>query len=247
MPAAKKRPRTSMPPGMGGRSGTQVGTKKKSFKFKNKAHVVAIPRTCIGMPENLIVSLRYVFTASFSERTADGEAQFQNIKVNSIYDPDGQLGGGQPWASDQLRAMYNRYFVEDASVLVEWHPFQVRGGDMKLIRGGLFYSDSTGTGITNTPAEIKAQGQGIQSVIPEELGKRHFLKWSAKQYFKENFIAANNQDTSPTGNDPTHTAYVNVWSAAVEPDVSVMTPAHSCLITLTQRVRFSARSLSTVG
>jgi hypothetical protein len=240
MPAAKKRKTIQ-------RSKTTVAKPKKGTKYKNKVHVVAIPRSCIGMPENLIISLRYVFTAQFAERTADGEAMFQNIKINSIHDPDGQLGGGQPWVSDELRAMYNRYFVEDASVSVEWQPFQVRGSDMKLIRGGLFYSDGTGSSTTNTPMEIKAQGQGTQSVIPAETGKRHFLKWSAKEYFKENFIAANNQDTSPTNSDPSHTAYVNVWSSSVEPDVSVLTPAHSCLITVQQRVRFSARSLSTEG
>lgn len=199
------------------------------------------------MPENLIVSLRYVFVSQFAERSADGEAFFKNIKINSIHDPDGEFGGGQPWASDQLRAMYNRYFVEDASVLVEWQPFQTSRDDMKLIRGGLFYSDAVGGSDTSNPSEIKAQGQGTQSVIPAELGKRQFLKWSAKQYFKENFMAANNQDTSPTNSDPVHTAYVNVWSSAVDPDVSVMTPAHSCLITVQQRVRFSARSLTTEG
>lgn len=237
---AKKRPRLE-------KKGTMVGTKKKSYKYKNKAHVVAIPRSCIGMPENLIISLRYVFTAQFAERTADGAAMFQNIKINSIHDPDGQIGGGQPWASDQLRAMYNRYFVEDASVVVEWQPFQVRGGDMKLLRGGLFYSDAAGSSTTDTPAEIKAQGQGNQSVIPAELGKRQYLRWSAKEFFKENFMEANNQDTSPTNSDPSHTAYVNIWSSSVEPDVAVLTPAHSCLITVQQRVRFSARSLTTEG
>ena len=198
------------------------------------------------MPENLIVNLRYVFQAQFAERTADGEAMFQNVKINSIYDPDGQLGGGQPWGSDQLRAMYNRYLVEDASVVVEWQPFQVRGGDMKLIRGGLFYSDGVGTSTTNTPAEIKAQGQGTQAVIPAELGKRQFLKWSRANYTKENFAPVE-EYTSNTASDPVHTAYVNIWSSCVDPDISKLAPAHSCLVTMTQRVRFSARSLTTEG
>lgn len=55
------------------------------------------------------ISFKYVAVVAQSTATTAGS---QTIwKINSIYDPDGAVGGHQPYGYDQLTALYGRYRV----------------------------------------------------------------------------------------------------------------------------------------
>lgn len=240
---AKKRKTASAASQVFSQSQPTTKTKKQPRKYKNKCHTVSIPRSVIGFPENLVCSLRYVVPVTFDARVSDGRCQSTSLRVNSIHDPTADIGGTQPWGSDVLREIYDRYYVLDASVAVEFQPYQP--GSLKLLRAGLMLDDNVLDSNTNTPEEIKAQGQGLQAAIPPNDGKKLFLRWSSKEFMKGNYMAPNNQDTAPVDSDPTHVGYCNIWTCGIDGDAVTNSARIQAFITLTQRVRFSDRKITT--
>lgn len=70
----------------------------------------------IGLPKQIFLKMRY---ATMSEvNVAPGATSNIFYRLNSIYDPEEAVGGGQPYYYDQYLPMYNRYRVYGCKVEV---------------------------------------------------------------------------------------------------------------------------------
>lgn len=78
---------------------------------------VTFPANCVGLPDRLIVILKYSQQYSFAGGTATPSAQVWAL--NSAFDPDYSGTGHQPSFWDKIAAVYGRYFVRRFKVEVE--------------------------------------------------------------------------------------------------------------------------------
>lgn len=85
----------------GGPQGYTLGNPRRWINVENASTTFLDPMKYI--------SLKYSETFAQSTTNALGSALI--FKINSLYDPNGSLGGHQPYGFDQLSALYGRYRV----------------------------------------------------------------------------------------------------------------------------------------
>lgn len=68
----------------------------------------------IGMPDRLITNL--VYSDNKTLTPGAGSLGFSVFRLNSVFDPDEAVGGGQPTYHDQISTMYKRYRVLGAKI-----------------------------------------------------------------------------------------------------------------------------------
>lgn len=70
---------------------------------------ISVPRGVFGFPDEFITAVRYC--ESYTLTSTSGSIAKQYMRMNSIQDPDQTGTGHQPYLSDQITAVYNRYVV----------------------------------------------------------------------------------------------------------------------------------------
>ncbi len=85
----------------GGAKGYTFSKPRRWINVENASHSFLDPMKYI--------SFKYFETVAQSTATTAGSALI--YKINSLYDPNGSLGGHQPYGYDQLSALYGRYRV----------------------------------------------------------------------------------------------------------------------------------------
>lgn len=86
--------------------------RNKMRRFKRRG--VKVMSALSPIPARQIVKMKY----STSFATAIGTSYNQRINLNSIFDPDQTGVGHQPYGTDQLAALYNRYRVISCSYVL---------------------------------------------------------------------------------------------------------------------------------
>lgn len=112
----------------------RMGVKKRRRSYKRKT-AVAVDRyrssartrrvqpnvsdtmvsTKFGMPDVFETTLVYCDSIILTPGVTNFQEKVYNM--NSLYDPDTAIGGGQPYWFDQLTAMYNRYSVTGSKLI----------------------------------------------------------------------------------------------------------------------------------
>ena len=119
---AKKRPSRAL---------TKAVRKMKTYspypgiRGTNPTNVVRVKG--IGMPDRLITNL--VYSSNNQLTPGAGSLGFTVIRMNSCFDPEEGLGGGQPTYHDQIAAMYKRYRVLGAKITAHFsYPTGITAG-----------------------------------------------------------------------------------------------------------------------
>lgn len=102
------------------KKGMRKGYKKRIYRKKPKFNggtIQALKTTVV--PDRLIVKLPYAQQKSFVGGVPGVTVDHQ-FRLNSIYDPDAEVGGHQPLGHDQWNAFYNRYRVIGAHVVARF-------------------------------------------------------------------------------------------------------------------------------
>lgn len=102
--------------------GTRRSNVLRRRRYKRKATVTRkrnYPRRIIravGVPKQAYAKLRYMNFTEFN--LAAGAANYTKFRLNSLFDPEVALGGGQPYYHDQWSALFARYRVYGCKVEV---------------------------------------------------------------------------------------------------------------------------------
>jgi len=100
------------------RRGVRRGAFRKAVSFQRLSRLI--------VPERAIVRLPYYDAFNLDFTSADyGVTQWHRFRINSIFDPDFEIGGHQPGGHDQLAQFYGKYrvysmhYVFEASLGIE--------------------------------------------------------------------------------------------------------------------------------
>lgn len=173
-----------------------------------------------GFPRTMMAKLRYSWHGSFNPGA--GGIATNSFRANSIYDPDATGAGSQPSNHDRFEAIYDRYTVVGARIMVE--PIYAAGTNANPSLAMVKLSE-LGTDL----ATAHAAG-GVNNCIEQPLSKFSSKNWGVinswgnkriwSTYSQKRFFGVKGIGTSPYsaefGNNPTEGAFFEV--ALMSPD-----------------------------
>lgn len=185
----------------------------------------------IGFPDRFTTNL--VYSDSFIlDPSASTICPFKSYRLNSVFDPDNSLGGGQPTYFDQIALIYNRYMVTGSKVTaifsrgttssVNVGPYVVgihnsRTTSLPTTSGGVLMS------VPDTTTAVYSIEDGTTTVT---------ATYSAKNVFPDQDDSIQSQVTT----NPSTQWYANIFATPQGVDVEV---AINVLLIIEYNVRFS--------
>lgn len=131
-------------------------------------------------PPHYDCSMRYCETFTKSVGTAGVFGTVQKMNLNSLYDPNNTGGGHQPYGYDQIQALYKKYIVKSAKVIIEFINPNADG----LVAGVMVLpSGQTGASLAGISADIIKEQPTSWTRPVQNTG-------SQKAIFKANFNMA---------------------------------------------------------
>lgn len=131
--------------------------KPKTFnrKYKGKKYGTAVSRPLGGaygafLPQRITTKLKYSDTFQIS--AISGNMDDYQFRLNSIFDPDRTGTGHQQMGRDQLAALYNRYRVDKAMVVVEFNKTSENA-----VAGIALLANNSDTSLTNPFSAVTEQ------------------------------------------------------------------------------------------
>lgn len=97
------------------RKGYKKKYRKKGYKKQPNKWKMTIQKS-IGFPDTFITKLKH-YTVPY--QFTSGGTTTQAFRINSLYDPDYSVGGGQPYYFDQMMLIYERYQVYGCKIKVD--------------------------------------------------------------------------------------------------------------------------------
>lgn len=210
---------------------TRTRGKKRQFRRRFRGR-----RRRTAVPLRMYRRLRTV-TYWSADLAAGGALSQTFLKLNSIYDPTGNIGISQPYAHDELALLYNRYQVVKYNVKIEW-----------------VSSDNTNplvVGFTALPESTSLTAYAHYMEIPGTVSRMCTMDVDKTMLFKSGGVNSQLSTTrlpddvlqADMGNDPTRVLYGHVWAQAV--DAATDAGRVTAVITLTQTVKlFDPKTLS---
>lgn len=95
----------------------RTGGKSYSYYAYNPATAL---RAWNPFPNEYFCKLRYCETFTKTVGTGGVFGTIQKMNLNSLYDPNNTGGGHQPYGYDQISALYRRYLVRRADIMIEF-------------------------------------------------------------------------------------------------------------------------------
>lgn len=170
------------------------------------------PRSAV-LPDIMPVRLKY-FTGNIGTTTTIGLGTAL-YKVNSIYDPDGGVGGHQPRGRDQLMGvLYRKYRVFGMSYVVRAHVLTT--GQSSLITVGYNQSGQGAPGDMTNAQEARVNKSKIAVPGQPCILKGFIAPWTAQGVTKASYVASDSY-AALAGFDPATTPHMWVtWQNADE-------------------------------
>lgn len=145
----------------------------------------------------------------------DSVATVQTIRLNSCFDPNFAIGGIQPMGFDQWSAMYKRYTVVSARIIVKCNPTTANyyGGTF-----GINVLPVTGGSVpvvTSETAAITSVWSTWNTYTQSANATKCVFKWDAAKYFGvEDIMDGDDFTGDTTGSNPNREAAASVWISA---------------------------------
>lgn len=128
----------------------------------------------LGLPGKPFLPATALVTHRYSECYVinDGAGTaIKSVSLNSMFDPDPAVGGHQPFGSDQMRTMYDRYTVVGVSY-----------------KATFYSSSASGVSIVqSTPCFAivpRADHTGLQESLPVSVSKFHEEGWKSRGHLR---------------------------------------------------------------
>lgn len=141
----------------------------------------------IGFPDKFTTNL--VYTDSFVlDPSAGTICPFKRFRWNNLYDPDYEVGGGQPTYFDQLAAMYFRYQVNGAKMTVIFSRSSGTTSGIGPYICGVLTTDPSATSLPTTDAGtlISLPNCSFAVVNDQDGSKSVTATYSMRNYTSEN-------------------------------------------------------------
>lgn len=168
----------------------------------------------IGMPDKLTTNL--VYSDSFVlDPTAASPFQSKRFRWNSVFDPDYEVGGGQPTYFDPLSAMYERYLVNGAKLTAVFSRSTATTANIGPYICGIATSGGTSVVTTDTGSLISTPNVNYALVSDQDGSVPVVSTYSAKKCFDP----VDNTDGSQTTTNPTRTWLAHVFAQPQGVDV----------------------------
>lgn len=190
-----------------------------------------------GFPDSLTTNLSYSQSFLLTP-SAVNIMPTHRFRLNSVYDPDYETGGLQPYWFDQLAAVYGRYKVVGAKITAKFcYTSQATspvGVGPTIV--GIQTSDSTATSTTDggTIMSTSNTNWGILSTNYDTVTT--VATYSPKQAFGDEITDA---ITADTGGNPTRNWLAHVF---ITPQGVLATNAVNVFVTIEYRVKFTQQT-----
>lgn len=191
---------------------------------------VALVHRGIGFPDKFVTNLVYNQSIVLSN-FASTATLHKSMRMNSCYDPDPSVGGGQPAYFDQLAAIYARYTVRGAKLTAKFGiPNTTTVGDGPYIVG-IQCGNSTSLPSTDVATLIASPNTGYAMVQAQGDSKQVTQNYSWRQLAQVQDMALG----AEVNNNPTYQWYANVFAS---PQGTYVAGSINVLITIEYNVEF---------
>lgn len=213
-------------PTMKGRKRSKFGRKRpRRFRRRFRGR-----RRRTGIPLRMWRRLRTVMYWS-PELEAAGALSQVYLKLNSTYDPTGNIGTSQPYMRDQLAALYKRYQVTSYSVKIEW----VTSDNTYPIIVGFTPQPET-TALTAYAHYMELPGT-VSRMCTMDVDKTILFKsGKVNSQLTPGAIVSDDVLQADVGQDPARVLFGHVWAQVI--DAAADAGKVTAVITLTQNVKF---------
>lgn len=149
----------------------------------------------------------------YSHNPAAGNINVYQLKLNSAYDPTGDIGATQPLGFDQMTALYSRYCV----VSYGFHAKAVSADNTNAIVVG-FTPKTDNTSLTTYLHYLECPGTTSRHMTPDIDKIEYGSKGKIKPYFLPRGGKMLTDDTvaAATGSDPSKILYGHIWMQALD-------------------------------
>lgn len=179
--------------------------------------ITGLSATDFGFPDRLRTKVQYCDVVQLTA-SAGNPAVYQ-FRMNGLYDPDYTGTGHQPQWTDQLFAVYNRYVVNNARIIVTFCPNHLstaEADDRGPYIVGINTTAGTATfGAGSYPALLE-DGNTVHGVIVTKEGGNNKLTLSNTYSPMRDIGLSTSDDTlqSQAGTDPslTRTLFANLFA-----------------------------------
>lgn len=170
--------------------------------------LVRVPR--LGFPLSMLSNIRYNDTYVLS--ITSGNLQKQNMRWNSVFDPDQTGTGHQPLYRDTFAAIYDQYAVVSAAASVTF----VNTSSTPILVGLVTEDDTSSS--TDHHVLIE-QAQGLHRMLPSQSGSlsTHTFthKWSAKRNLRIDPFKSETYKTA-VGSNPSEESDLLIWGTTAD-------------------------------
>lgn len=182
-----------------------------SIRGTNPAHTVVCRG--IGFPDRMFTKLVYSDSIVLDPSAGTPTPSFA-LRMNSIYDPQFSIGGGQPTYYDQLALIYKQYRVVGSKLTANFSYTNTTTADIGPAIVGITSSDA-GLPTTDAGTLISAPNTSFATLVVGDIPKNVVSTYSQKQVFPglESTTSAN------FGADPSSQWYANIFASPQGVDV----------------------------
>lgn len=181
--------------------------KRKFFKRRNQitSKYESTMVRQVGRPDKLIVKLPYAQQVGLTGNPFSSV----NLLVNSLYDIDTAIGGGQPAYYDNYSAIYNRYRVIGVKYNVQVHNYT--GGRLATV--GICWNNGTAPTLANCEYQPKSEfkqlgGAGASSDSCEFNG---YVSLAGVTGVTRSTYMSDDTYAGQTSGSPTEVIWLSIW------------------------------------
>ena len=165
-----------------------------------------------GFPPNILTRLRYNDIVTLT--STDGSLAIQQMRMNSIFDPDVTSAGHQPLYHDQFAAIYNHYTVVGSKITVTFTNTVSGAGSINgAVACGLVVGDDAT--FSSTFQTLCEQNKALHGTLPGFAGSAKTLT------FTQTYGAVEDEGIDPyagsslvrtaMGANPTEVYFAQAW------------------------------------
>lgn len=170
----------------------------------------------IGFPDRLFVNL--VYSDSFALAPSAGTiTPYNTFVVNSIWDPQDALGGGQPTYYDQFAAIYKRYRVAGAKMTCTFAYSQNSTNGIGPALVGMQSSDLATLPTTDAGTLISTPNTSYKLLVPGDSPQTVVSTYSQKNTYP----GQDSLCTSAFGSNPDRRWFTKVWASPQGQEVTM--------------------------
>lgn len=169
-----------------------------------------------GFPDRLTTNL--VFCDSIIlDPSAGTPMPFTNWRLNSLYDPNAQLGGGQPTYFDQLAIIYDNYIVNGCKITATFSRGSTTTANVGPYLCGIQCSELNSLPTTN-PGGLMSAPNTISRLVSQDDGSVQIVStYSKAKTFPDTYDALN----ANIGANPAQSWYAKVFAGPQGVDVDI--------------------------